>query len=297
LGQRRNRIDHQLGKSAAGLAASGHLGDDWAMVEIASPPQLRALVTRPRAGANALAAALSARGIAPILEPLLEIRFRDPAPLDLRSVQALLCTSANGVQALALATGERSLPLYAVGEATAAKARDEGFLTVRSTGGDAADLARLAARDLRPRDGRLLHVAGSVVAGDLAGMLRTKGFAIDREIRYEARTAAALSPPTVQALRMAEVDFALFFSPRTAAAFARLAHMAGVAADCRTVTALSISAAVDAALDGLPWRDRHLAERPNQPALLTVLDHVLATRRQCGDARPAVGPADRKAGP
>ncbi len=257
---------------------------------------MRALVTRPRDELAALATALLARRIEPILEPLMEIRFRDPAPLDLGGVQALLCTSANGVRALARATGERALPVYAVGEATAARARDEGFLTVRSAGGDAADLARLAARELRPRDGRLLHLAGSVAAGDLTAMLRAEGFAIDREIGYEARTAAALSPPTVWMLRMEAVDFALFFSPRTAAVFARLAGMAGVAADCRTVIALSISAAADAALGDLPWRDRHIAERPNQPALLAALDHVLAARRHSVAMCPAGRWADRKAG-
>ena len=189
--------------------------------------------------------------------------------------------------------------MFAVGEATAAEARAAGFATVHSAGGNAAALARLAARDLRPQDGRLLHVAGSVAAGDLAGTLRAQGFATDREILYEARPAAALSLPTVQALRMAEVDFALFFSPRTGAVFARLAEMAGVAADCRTIAALSISAAADAALDKLPWRDRHIAESPDQPALLAALDQVLAARQAATGgraSRPAHRPADRKAG-
>jgi len=68
----------------------------------ASRHGLRALVTRPRAEATALAEALSGRGIAAIVEPLLDIRYRsEPAP-DLAGVQAVLCTSANGVRALAL---------------------------------------------------------------------------------------------------------------------------------------------------------------------------------------------------
>ena len=84
----------------------------------------------------------------------------------------------------------------------------------------------------------------------------------------------------VSALRGMVIDFALFFSPRTAAIFVRLAGIAGVAACCRAITALSISAAADAALTGLPWRDRRVAERPNQPALLDTLDGVLAERWQ-----------------
>src|SRR5438132_1488878 len=98
---------------------------------------LRALVTRPRAEAESLAEALAARGIAAIIEPLLEIHYRSEAAADLAGVQAVLCTSANGVRALARLTGERALPLFAVGEASAARAREEGFARVESAGGSA----------------------------------------------------------------------------------------------------------------------------------------------------------------
>src|SRR5882757_8597644 len=92
----------------------------------------RALVTRPRAEAAALAEALAARGIEAIVEPLLDIHYRDePAP-DLAGVQAVLCTSANGVRALARLSRGRKVPIFAVGEATAARAREEGFARVES---------------------------------------------------------------------------------------------------------------------------------------------------------------------
>src|SRR4029077_13771862 len=102
----------------------------------------RALVTRPRTEAMALAEALAVRGIEAIIEPLLDIHYRDaPAP-DLTGVQAVLCTSANGVRALARLSRERGLTLLAVGEATAARARQEGFFRVESAGGNVDDLAR-----------------------------------------------------------------------------------------------------------------------------------------------------------
>src|SRR5712671_6856528 len=120
---------------------------------------LRALVTRPRAEAESLAEALAARGIDAIIEPLLEIHYRsEPAP-DLAGVQAILCTSANGVRALARLTAERAVPLFAIGEASAARARDDGFSRVESAGGSLADLVRLVRARLRPDGGRLLHVA------------------------------------------------------------------------------------------------------------------------------------------
>jgi uroporphyrinogen-III synthase len=236
---------------------------------------LRALVTRPREEAASLTAALAIRAIEAVLEPLMEIHWQIPEAFDLAGVQAILCTSANGVRALARASGERGVPLLAVGDATAARARAEGFGSVGSAGGDVADLARLAAARLRPQDGALLHVTGNVVAGDLVGLLRAQGFTAERRVLYEARAAAALSPAAVDCLRAGTIAFALFFSPRTAAIFARLAGVAGVGVCCARVTAVSISGAVDAAIASLPWHDRRIAERPNQPALLDALDQAL----------------------
>lgn len=245
------------------------------------PPYRRlcALVTRPRADAAELADALAARGIDAIIEPLLDIRYRDaPAP-DLAGVQAILSTSANGVRALARLTGERGVPVFAVGEASAAQALAEGFVSVESAAGTVGDLAGLIQRRLDPTAGALLHVAGSVVAGDLAGALGAGGFTVDRAVLYEACPAASLGAEAVAAIGTGSVDFALFFSPRTAAIFARLTERAGIADCLQPVTALSLSAASDAALGSLRFRERRIAERPDQPGLLAVLDRVIAERR------------------
>ncbi len=249
------------------------------MASIARRQELRALVTRPREEANAIVQALAAREVSALIEPMMQICFRGAA-LDLAGVQAVLCTSANGVRALALACSGRDVPLFAVGDATAARARAEGFTAVESAGGDAADLARLVADRLRPRNGPLLHVCGSAVAGNLVGELGASGFAVESSVLYEARPVPALSAAAIRALDAGEIAFALFFSPRTAAIFARLAVAAGVARACETISALSISTIADAALGGLSWCQRRVAERPDQPALLDRLDRLLAERRR-----------------
>ena len=245
------------------------------MSPIAPSHGMRALVTRPREEAEALAAVLAARGIDAVIEPMLQICYRDVAPLDLAGVQAFLCTSGNGVEALARATSERRLPLLAVGAATAARARGAGFFDVTSAAGDVGDLVRLAAERLRPEDGKLLHAAGSVVAGDLAGALNARGYRVERQILYEARPAEALTSTTLRALRGGSINFALFFSPRSAAVFGGLVTAAGMAQSCATIAAVSISAAADAALAQLPWWRREVAARPDQAALLEALEGML----------------------
>ena len=187
-----------------------------------------------------------------------------------------MCTSANGVRAFARASGERRLPLLAVGDATAARARAEGFAAVASAGGDAADLARLAADRLDPRKGRLLHVCGSAVAGDLAGDLRARGFAIERAILYEARPVAALSPAAVEAIGSGMIDFALFFSPRTAAIFVRLANGAGVGRCCAGIALCRSAPRPTLRSQHCPGASGGSRRRPDQPALLDALGRLLA---------------------
>lgn len=231
------------------------------------------VITRPREDAVLLAGRLAARGIDALIEPMLDIVPRPHGePLDLDGVQAILVTSANGVRALAQATARRDLPLYAVGPASAEAAAACGFAAVEAASGDVAALAALAVERLRPDAGPLLHAAGDHIAGDLAGALETEGFIVGREVLYEARAAAALSPELCGALAAGTVDAALFFSPRSAATFVTLLKAAGLAQSAASLDALCLSDAVAHAAGGVAWRRVAVAERLDQEAVLALLD-------------------------
>jgi uroporphyrinogen-III synthase len=240
------------------------------------------LVTRPAADATSLVAVLTTRGIEPLLVPLLDIRPAPDGAARLASLlpgaQAVLFTSANGARAFAAATPSRELAVFAVGDATAAAARAEGFARVESAGGDVEDLARLVTARLSPTAGALIHAAAGTVAGDLAGRLAAAGFARRRAVLYEAVPAVALDATARELLHRGGVDFALFFSPRTAATFVRLTA-AGLANACRAVTAIALSPAVAGALSGITWRGIGIARRPNEAALLAALDAAIAERK------------------
>lgn len=236
-----------------------------------------ALVTRPRDEAKRLAALLAERGIACVIEPMIEIAERPAALPDLTGVQAILLTSANGARALARASDACGVPVFAVGDATTRAARAAGFGQVESAGGDVEDLARLVARRLRATDGTLLHVAGSEVAGDLAGALCASGFTVERAVLYEARAAEALTSETTRLIEDGEIDLALFFSPRSAAIFARLADAANACDGLAATMAVSISATADAALGDLPFRARLVAATPTQAALLACIDGLVGS--------------------
>ncbi|MBT4769605.1 MAG: uroporphyrinogen-III synthase [Rhodospirillaceae bacterium] len=244
---------------------------------------LRALVTRPEADARALSDLLQARDIMPVLAPLLTIIPNPQAVPELERIQAILFTSANGVRALAALLPADSpafaLPVFCVGDQSARCASDLGFGTAESAGGDLAGLAALVKSRLDPLAGPLYHAAASKLAGDLAALLEEAGFILRRQTLYEAHKAACLPDPAATGLAAGDLDFALFFSPRTATAFVSLVTQEGFGEACREMTAYALSAAVADVLKELPWRRISVASRPDMESLLAVLDADLAAGR------------------
>jgi uroporphyrinogen-III synthase len=234
---------------------------------------IRVLLTRPAADSAPLTDILTARGVAVLIDPMLTIRFIENAVLDMRGVQGVLFTSANGVRAYCAVTPRRDLPVFAVGDRTADAARSSGFKSVRSAQGDIQSLAALVRAETTPERGAFVHPAGTAVAGDLAGILGESGYEVRRAVLYEARQADALSAETRAALCAGRIDMILFYSPRTAAAFVRLA--AGLESACASVEILCLSQAVAAAAEALPWRRVIVAENPAQADLLAALDERL----------------------
>jgi uroporphyrinogen-III synthase len=239
---------------------------------------MKVLVTRAEGDAEKLAAHLGERGYESVIENLLTIRFRPEAARGiapfLDGVQALLFTSANGVRAFTAASARRDFRAFAVGDATAAAAHDSGFAEVTSAGGAVDDLVKLVIGRLKPKAGALFHAAASVTAGDLQGLLEAAGFTVRRAVLYEAAEAERLSDPTRAAIAQREIDAALFFSPRTAAAFVRLA--ADLEEGCKHMVAVALSSAVAERLAPLPWRRIAVAAAPNETALLAALDSSMA---------------------
>ncbi len=233
---------------------------------------MRVLVTRPRPDADETAAALTSLGHEPVVGPLLEVTFEPGASVDLSGVQAVLITSANGVRALASATTRRDLPVFAVGAASAAAAQQCGFAATESADGDVADLAELVTARLRPVDGALMHVAGSVTAGDLSGLLSGRGFDIRREVLYRADPVVRLPDIVETALTEGSLDAVMFYSPRTAGQFVDLVGAAGLAGYCNSIVAFALSRAVADRLEPLSFSDVRVADSPDQDSLFRAFD-------------------------
>lgn len=233
----------------------------------------RVLVTRAEPGAGETAARLTVLGHEAILAPMLTIE-PVPSDADVSGFQALLFTSANGVAAFAHANPERVRTIYCVGDATADVARTEGFSDVRVAGGDVGALGAFVAESARADAGRLLHIAGADLAGDLKSDLESKGFTVERRVFYRAVAADSLPQKATDALAAdpPSINIILFHSARGATAFVQCVKQNTIPIrSTGRITALCLSPAVARSASTLTWRDILVAHEPREAALLALL--------------------------
>jgi uroporphyrinogen-III synthase len=161
---------------------------------------MRIWVTRAQPQAAATAARLSALGHEPVVAPVIEPRLVPFGLEDLAEAEVLAVTSQAGVAALArLAPQLKALPVFAVGDATAAAASQAGFERVYSASGRVGDLVAMIAA--RPGLGTIVHVSAREPAGDLVGDLVRAGRSARRLVAYETvPTRLAAMPEAIEAV-------------------------------------------------------------------------------------------------
>ncbi len=227
---------------------------------------------RPEPDAERTAQVLRARGHQVLVAPLLRV---EPIEADLSGAgTAILMTSANAARSLAShpqLAGLTGLPVLAVGDRSAAAAREAGFADVTSAQGALADLVRLVAARFADNRGTLLYVAGEDRSGDLAGDLAAHGIAVRIAVTYRAKAARALPAELTQALAAREIDGALHYSPRSLSTLLKLADEAGALNAVLNLAHYCLLAAVAA-----PLRDRgagriKVASVPEEATLIDLI--------------------------
>lgn len=173
------------------------------------------VILRPQPGADATAARARAFGLTPVIYPLFAVEPLAWMPPDPAEFDALMLTSANAVRhagpMLAVYLG---LPVFAVGDATARAAAEQGFVKIQVCGPDAQATARtieraghrnvlhLRGQDVRPFDPGALAVTAIATycaahCGDeagLAAMLRPGSVALVHSPRAGERLSCLTGP-------------------------------------------------------------------------------------------------------
>jgi len=220
------------------------------------------LILRPQPGAGETAARAQALGLAPIVAPLFMIRPLSWVAPDPAGFDAVMLTSANAARHAGDGlTPFLSLPCYAVGEASAAAAREAGFAEVRVGPADGDALAALMVADG-------VHLALHPCGADFAPQGRP-GIRIDDVPVYAADGAGRLPPEAEAGLRGGAL--ALLHSPRAASWFAMLVG------DRRGSIAIAAISAAAARAAGTGWEDVAVAAAPRDEALLELAAKLCQT--------------------
>ena len=98
------------------------------------------LITRPEEEYADTASMVAALGYDPVPCPMLKIETVPARFDDVTKFQALIFTSAGALPPFCAQSDVRDIPVYAVGDVTAARARQAGFTDVKSAGADLAAL-------------------------------------------------------------------------------------------------------------------------------------------------------------
>jgi len=240
------------------------------------------LVTRPHPDDEATAASLRARGFDVLRAPML--RF-DPVAVheDMNArYSAVIVTSANALRGIEPhLKGHRmlELPLFAVGEHTAAAARRAGFTHVVSANGDAANLRDLVLASLKAKElkkaSTLLYLAGAEISRDLASELEESGFRVVTQTTYRMIAVKSLPRETCDAFAANQVEAVLHYSQRSARAFLDAARAAGVEISALAIPQCCISATVASVVRDAGATQVVVAATPDENALFEALERAL----------------------
>lgn len=227
------------------------------------------------------AAKLEAVGHAALLSPVLEM-VPTGAQWPAGVIDGVLATSAQAFELFSdtpdwpLPEARRLLPLYLVGERTREAAFDRGFDGPAMNEPDAKALAARAGGTLASAS-RLVYLAGRDRKPDLEKALAGAGHAVEVVEVYTAQAADDLTEAAVAAIEAQAIGAVLHYSRRSAEIFLDLAHKAGV--DIRDVTHVAISQDTAVPLWDARCTEVHVAEKPNEQALLAAVSALAGLSR------------------
>jgi uroporphyrinogen-III synthase len=240
------------------------------------------LVTRPQPDDETTASSLRARGFEVLRAPMLRfesVAFQDDA--DAR-YGAVIVTSANALRGIAPHLKDSALlklPLFAVGEHTAAAARSAGFENVIPANGDAGSLRDLVAASVKTKElkkaSTLLYLAGADLARDLAGELGERGFSVVTHTTYRMSAVASLPREVCDAFASNGIEAVLHYSRRSARAFLEAARSAGVEITALAIPQCCISDGVASVIRDAGATQVMVAASPDENGLFAALDRAL----------------------
>jgi uroporphyrinogen-III synthase len=230
---------------------------------------MKMLVTRPEPDAFSTQARLQALDIEAFVAPVMTRVTLDASLPPAEGFTAMVLTSANAVRALIdrdVVERYKHLPVFAVGDRTAADATAAGFVKVSSAAGAFADLINAMAIANVP--GPIFYPAGKHQSADLAKALAPRGVMVVTAKVYDMVAVDAL-PAEILSELGTSISAVLLYSRRTATIFAELAQ--SLTREQRSKLAmLCIAEAVAEPLLEARFNRISLADRPDEDAMMSL---------------------------
>ncbi len=245
-------------------------------------PVVRILVTRPEPDATELAARLARDGHQAICAPLLTVEAVPGWRLPVAVPQALLATSRHALALLARhddAAALLGIPVFTVGNATAAAARELGWAKIVAATGTAQDLIAVVAAGCDPRSGPLLHARGADITVDLAAALTPLGFTVYAPVLYGTHPVSTMPLAMQVGLGANALDAAILLSAKTARTYAALLTAAGLWHTTRNLAHYCLSEVVAEVLNSLGPCTVKVPETPDLEQLIAVVNRDAAQFR------------------
>jgi len=233
----------------------------------------RVLILRDAEAAAKTAQCVADRGHEPLILPLEETVVLDGPPPEIAESEAwagFAATSARAIPSLAAAFHGDARPLLAVGEATAAAAREAGFPHVWTAGGNAAEMGHLAlTAGLKPGD-RLLCAVGRRRTGTLESALDAAGISWSTWEVYEVRPRLPERFLVSAALEAGPIDHVLVLSVGQAEGYQRMLAAFPELGECKAAI-LALSPRIAAALPADLARSARISAKPSLSSLFEWL--------------------------
>ena len=235
---------------------------------------MRVLVTRPIKDGTRTIERLKEEGIEAVLAPVTAIvGTRNAVPH--ATFDAILISSANAIRHLPdNARGQLiNVPTFCVGEKTASVARDAGFLSVTTGGGDGRALVSLVVSKFQA-PASLLYLTGTPRKPFIEDGLKTKGFNPSVVELYQ--TVLIDHWPGAARLEVETCDNGLHFSRASVEALLKAAENTGLSDFLHGLNHLCLSADVAEPLRQAGCTKLIIAPKPTEEDLLALL-HIKET--------------------
>ena len=155
-------------------------------------------------------------------QALLTVQFLPVASLDI-TPQAIVLTSANGALALENSDWDRSIPVYGVGAATAAAAKNVGFIKCTSPSDkpypSTLNLISWIKNNIDPKGGVIVFGCGEHLRHDMAEELSKFGFQMSKILLYKTEPVTSFDTEIAQALKKKNIGSVALNSEQAMKAF------------------------------------------------------------------------------